>query len=299
MDRDNTPKSTNDLIAALADGELDMRNNPEALAKLAEDPQAAQRIACQQQLREACAKAMDGPEMACPDALAAKLMALADGDAADQPASAPAPQPAAPQAAYDGPPVIARIGRWAPTAVAAMILLVAGVMFMQATGNRGINTQAAAFLSVDQIDSFTGRHGMCAMDTSELKQVERFGNTSELDQLPGRLSDYFQTSTDGMQLSLDGIGYNYQLTGVCGLPGQGAVHIVYQHEDDTDRSISVWVMPATEEHDGLEDDRVYVETGTDLMHPVILWRDGGLLYLLVGDSIEDCNRAVQTLREPV
>ena len=47
----------------------------------------------------------------------------------------------------------------------------------------------------------------------------------------------------------------------------------------------------------MQQGRVYVEAGSDLMHPVIFWRQGDMLYYLVGDSMEDANKAVQTLRQ--
>jgi len=296
MDRDNTPNTLNELLAALADGELDLREHPEALAKIAEDPKAAERILTQQQLKQACAKAMDQPEMKCPDELADTLRAMSGGAShAAGSADSPSTQPAA---AYTGPSVIGRIGRWAPTAVAAVLLIAAGVLFSQAnTGGPGVNPQAASFLTVDQVQHFTGRHFDCAQKPELLKQAEQFGATTEFDQLPGKLGSYFRTSTDGMKLSLDGIGYDYQLTGACSLPGSGAVHIVYRNHDNPDRAISVWIKPIDASQDKLEEGRVYVEAGQDLSRPVIFWRDGGLLYYLVGDSLQDCDKAVQELRQ--
>lgn len=297
MEPKDTPNSIDELIAALADGELDLRENPGAMDKIAQDPQSAQRLAYQHQLREACGRAMDGPEMKCPEALAGRLLEIASADVQSAQPLQPA-QPTKPPA-YPSlrPPVLARIGRWAPTAVAAVLLLAAGVLFMQA--NSAVSPgdlRAASLIPVDQVAQFTGRHGDCALDPARLEESKRFGDATEFDQLPGKLANYFQTTTDGMHLSLDGIGYDYQLTGACGLPGKGAVHIVYRNHQDPDRAISVWVMPAREAHAVLEEGRVYSETGGDLLHPVIYWRQGDLLYYLVGDSLEDCDKAVKALR---
>ena len=297
MDRDNTPNSLNELLAALADGELDLREHPEALAKIAEDPKAAERILTQQQLKQACAKAMDRPEMKCPEDLAKTLRAMSGG-ASPKADATDSPPPAQPAAPYTGPSVIGRIGRWAPTAVAAVLLIAAGVLFTQAnvTGP-GVNAQAASFLTVDQVQHFTGRHFDCASKPELMKQAEQFGSATEFDQLPGKLGSYFRTSTDGMKLSLDGIGYDYELTGACSLPGSGAVHIVYRNHDNPDQAISVWIKPIDASQDKLEEGRVYVEAGQALSKPVIFWRDGGLLYFLVGDSLQDCDKAVQELRQ--
>jgi len=306
MQREDTPITTNELLSALADGELDLREHPDALAKLAQDPQAAQRVACLQQLKQACGKAMDRPEMKCPDELADKLRAMGAEQAAktDQSVQTHAggatvePRPAP----HSGPAVIGRVGfasRWLPAAVAAVLLIAAGVMFTASNpgGLVGVEGQAAAFLPVEQIDRFTGRHGDCTLDTGLLKNSERFGDASDFNELPGKLADYFQTSTDGLRLSLDGIGYEYQIAGACPVPGEGAVHMVYRHKNDPNRAISVWLRPVDQRHADLKEGQVYANAGEDLMHPVIYWRQGELLYYLVGDSLEDCDKAVKQLRQ--
>lgn len=299
MESNDTPNSINDLLSAMADGELDLREQPEALAKLAQDPQAAQRVACQQQLRQACAKAMDRPGMNCPDDLAAKLRAMGVEDA--DASTATNTSPARESAPYAGPPVLARIGRWVPAAVAAVLLIAAAVVYTASnpggSGLTGFAGQQASFLSVDQIDQFTGRHGDCSLDTDLVYESEKFGDATAFNQLPGKLADYFKTSTDGLRLSLDGIGYQYEIAGACTLPGKGSVHIVYKHKDHPDKAISLWVKPADDTHAGLKEGQVYANAGEDLMHPVIYWRQGGLLYYLVGDSIEDCDKAVKALRQ--
>lgn len=298
MDRDKTPNPINDLLSALADGELDVREHPDALAQIAQDAQASQRVVYQQQLKQACAKAMDTPEMKCPEALAGRLRAMgtqAQGAGADE-ALGPTQTQAAP---YAGPSVIARIGRWFPAAVAAVLLIAAGVMFSQSNPgtNSGVGSQAAAFLPVDQIDRFTGRHGDCSMNLELLYQAEKFGDANGFDELPSKIAGHFKASTDGMRLSLDGIGYQYELTGACPLPGKGAVHVVYRHKDDAKRAISLWIKPAETQHAELKPGQVYSVGGSDPLHPIIIWREGNLLYYLVGDSLEDCDKAVKELRQ--
>lgn len=293
---DNLPKTMDEMLLALADGELDFADQPQVMAKLAEDPSAAHRLAHEQRLKQACAKAMTGPEMKCPNELAGKLLAMAAGEStAAKPVTSP---PIAPQQApYAGPPVIARIGRWAPAAVAAVLLVAAGVLFSQANpGTAEINTRSIDFLNPDQITNLTGRHFDCAERPDRLKNPDQFGG-NDFEQLPGKLGDYFDTEATKLSLNLDGIGYDYQLTGTCSLPGRGAVHIVYHKQANPDQSISVWIVPAKPEHEMLTEGRVYSEVGDNLLRPVIFWRDGGLLYYLVGDSIQDCDKAVQQLRQ--
>lgn len=285
-------------IAALADGELDPREHPEAFAQLAQDAQAARKIANHQRLKTACATAMDGPDMRCPDELVAKLRALGVEEPAQAAASPKTPATSAQAGSvYHGPPVLARIGRWAPAAVAAVLLIAATVMFMQA-GNTGSGSSGsvASLLTVKDVERFDSRHSTCAEKPDVLKDHDAFGRPGDLEQLPIKLGDYFKTSADGMKLNLSGVGYDYQLTGVCGVPGSGSVHIVYQHHDTPGRAISLWLAPDDGRLNNIEPDRVYVEAGKTLDHPVIVWRSGGLIYYLVGDSLEDAHQAVDALR---
>ncbi|MEM9348529.1 MAG: hypothetical protein AAGB26_18320 [Planctomycetota bacterium] len=301
MQHDNTPKTMDEMLLAMADGELDFSDQPQVLAKIAEDPKTAHRLAYEQRLKAACAKAMDGPEMKCPNELAGKLLELAAEPAKKTaPAETTAPKQSAP-APYAGPPVIARIGRWVPAAVAAVLLLAAGVLFSQASRTTGgLDPSTASSLPVETIQQFAGRHFDCAERPDRLKNPSQFGSASDFEQLPGVLGDYFDTSADKLSLNLDGIGYEYQLTGTCSMPGSGAVHIVYHKQDNPEQSISVWIVAADNAKFGkLEEGRVYSEVGDNLLKPVIFWRDGGLLYYLVGDSIEDCDKAVQQLRRAI
>lgn len=296
MQHDDKPKTMDEMLLALADGELDFADQPQVLAAIAADPKAAHRLVHEQRLKQACCEAMDGPEMKCPNELAGRLLAMA-GDTSKKasPVAKPAPVKQAP---YAGPPIIAKIGRWAPAAVAAVLLVAAGVLFDQATSpSKGLDTQAASFLSTNDIKNLTGRHFDCAERPDRLKNPSQFGG-EDFEQLPGKLSDYFKTDANQLSLNLDGIGYDYQLAGTCSLPGSGGVHIVYHKQENPEKSISVWIVAADHAKYGkLEEGRVYTEVGDDLLKPVIFWRDGGLLYYLVGDSIEDCDKAVQQLRQ--
>jgi len=291
MEQDKTPKPISELLAALADDELCLKANPDALSQIGQDPQAAQRVACQKQLRKACAKAMDQPTMRCPDALAAKLRAIAMQDSARSASASP----------YVGPAVVGRIGRWMPAAVAAVLLLTSLVMFMQSGGSVGGTTGSslASLMTVGTVGQFDSRHRECADKPELLHDHEVFGNSAEFDRLPGKIGNYFHTSADGVRLSLDEIGYDYQLTGACTLPGNKAVHILYRHRADPSHAISLWLTADDGSFGKLEPDRVYVEAGKTLDHPVIIWRNAGMIYYLVGDSLEDAHEAVAVLQRPV
>lgn len=304
MQPQDNPQSTNDLLAALADGELDLCDQPGALAQITQaaetDASIAKQIAQHQQLKRACATAMDRPEMKCPAELAAKLSAI--GLASAEPTASPVATPAigapATSPVYAGPSVIGRIGQWAPAAIAAVLLVAATVMFMQSSG-QGTTGEPASIFTVSQIEKFDSRHLDCAAKPDILKQHDQFGEVRDLEQVRGKLADYFKVSTDGMQLSLSNMGYQYQLTGVCGIPGSGAVHIVYQHDNNADRAISLWLSPDDGKLSKLEQGRLYVETGESPDHRIYIWRSGGMIYYLVGDSFEDCDKAVKALRQSV
>ncbi|MFI4861211.1 MAG: hypothetical protein ACIAXF_11070 [Phycisphaerales bacterium JB063] len=297
---EHTPSTTPEMLAALADGELDLRNCPDAIAKLAADPQGAQRIAFQQQLCRSVASAMDGPSMRCPDALRAQVMQLVDREspaatptnaAAASPAPAPRPAPTPRQS-----PVLAQIGRWAPTAVAAVMLIAATAVFFSTSRPGMPGSAASPVLDVSTVQMFANRHMACAGDPDDqLHNNERFGK--DIQQLPGKISDYFHHRVDGVSLDLSTIRYDYQLAGACSIPGSGGVHLVYRHHDSPDRAMSLWIVPADPAlADDMQQGRVYVETADGLDHPVILWVDQGLMFYLVGDSLEDVQHAVETLR---
>ncbi len=293
MTQPNEPsESTPDLLAALADGELELGKSPEACRLLAEQPAFAAAIAYHQQLRRSVASAMDSPSMRCPDTLRAKLHQIADQAEASPPAThnTPAARP------YTGPPVLARIGRWAPAAVAAVLLIAATAVFFAGRGSGVGPTQPV--LDIRTVQAFSSRHMHCAGNPGDLlHNHERFGDS--IQQLPGHLDDYLAHSVSGLSLDLSAIDYDYQVAGVCSIPGDGAVHIVYRHHDDPARAMSLWIVDARDEITAqMEPGRVYVEAGDELDHPVILWEDSGLLFYLVGDSLEGVQQAVYTLRHP-
>lgn len=288
-------ESTPNLLAALADGELDLGQSPEACRLLAEQPESAAAIAYHQQLRRSVASAMCDTSMCCPDALRSRLHEIADQADAESPATQTPPEPVVARP-YNGPPVIARISRWAPTAVAAVMLIAATAIFF--AGRNGGVGPPQPVLDVRTVQAFGSRHMHCAGNPDELLHNHtRFGEN--IQQLPGHLGDYLQHSVDGLSLDLSSIDYDYQLAGVCSIPGDGAVHIIYRHHDDPARAMSLWIVDAKDQVTAqMQPGRVYVEAGDELDHPVILWEDNGLLFYLVGDSLEGVQQAVYALRHP-
>ncbi|MEM1353962.1 MAG: hypothetical protein AAGH88_03670 [Planctomycetota bacterium] len=299
-----TPKTTDELIAALADGELELCQCPDLFAKLADDPECGRKLAEQKKLREAICGCLQDTEPFCPDALRAQIESMCAEDdqqaKSSNPSLASAPaQPKVPSAPSSiSNPVLARIGRWVPAAVAAVLLLAAGILFSQASANSRGGDGPNALLTVSQVNQFAGRHGDCGMDPTILKDRDRFGDPESVQALPGHISDYFNRSADGMNLDLSRVGYRYQMTGACSLPSSGAIHLVYRKLGDPSKAMSLWLRP----DDGsvaIEPGRLYVEAGDNLDHPVVLWKDNGMVYYLVGDSLEDTHKAVDALRSAV
>jgi len=296
-----SPKTTDELIAALADGELEVCSCcPDLLAKLADDPCCGKKLAGQRRLRDAVCGCLEQVQSGCPDELKAKIKAMCCDDDASHTETTKSfgVQTAQPERVAGPNPVLARIGRWAPAAVAAVLLLVAGVLFSQASGSASAGDPPAALLSVSRINQFAGRHVDCGKDPAILHDHDRFGDPASVELLPGKISDYFKRSADGMNFDLSQIGYDYQMTGACSLPGRGGLHLVYRHHDDPSKAMSLWLRP----DDGsvaIEPGRLYVEAGDNLDHPVILWKANGMMYYLMGDSLEDAHQAVDMLRETV
>ncbi|MEM9020732.1 MAG: hypothetical protein AAGC44_09225 [Planctomycetota bacterium] len=299
-----TPKTTDELIAALADGELELCQCPDLFAQLANDKDCGRKLAEQKKLREAVCDCLKDNQPSCPDELRAKIESLCAREDEQTMATDPTPAsiPASPQTVHrttpSTNPVLARIGRWVPAAVAAVLLLAAGILFSQASANSRGGDGPNALLTVSQVNQFAGRHGDCGMDPTILKDRDRFGDPESVQALPGHISDYFKRSADGMNLDLSRVGYRYQMTGACSLPSSGAIHLVYRKLGDPSKAMSLWLSP----DDGsvaIEPGRLYVEAGDNLDHPVVLWKDNGMVYYLVGDSLEDTHKAVDALRGAV
>lgn len=273
-------------LAALTDADpdatLDASARDAAAVDAGGDAALDERIAEQERLRGACARAMDGPEHRCPDELRARLTA-----ATAEPARAAEPPPA--------PQVAGRIGprRWVGALAAAALIAVSTVAVVGTlrtlrpgptpTGVAGV----VQVLNDGQAAAFDGRHRVCGSDPTTLFQTERFPET--LDGLDARLTDVIDASLGLARLDLSSLGFRYRGAGHCNVPGPGAVHVVYRN--DTGQALSLWLRP----DDGglnLEPGRLY---GPPADGPqagrILVWRDGDVVLYLVGDLPGDVERA--------
>ncbi len=284
-------------LPAFADGELDVELNLKVLEQMAMDPTNTRRVMHQQQLRKACAAAMCKPEYCCPAPLKANIASLVCESTDD------APPLAAPlltddnalpyrksQAAHDG--VLARIGHWAPAAVAAVLLIGALAVFF--TPRTGIET-AGVLVSDQQLELFGRRHSTCSSDLGKL--VSNIPSPTNIAALPGTIDDYFGDTAGQIDSALDlsVLGYTYEQVGTCSVPGRRSVHVVYKAAPDSGRtgSISLWIKPDTGKAPITPGVLHTAETPSG--NPVLLWKRDGRVYYLVGDARDDAQQAAQML----
>ncbi len=293
-------------LAAFADGELDGAQNLEVLKRLKEDPATAGRVEDQQKLRQAVAAAMDGPEYKAPAALRDQLMQLAKSTPAES--DSPSETTIATQVSdttdrAGGPPdspVLAVIGRWIPAAVAAILLIGALVVFNQNNNRYRLGDtpnliNASNVLNASIVDQFGDRHFKCARHMAKMHGVDKL--PQNLTELPGALSEYFHEPINPEVLDFSELGYEFDVAGLCLIPGKGAVHVVYQSKASTGQtdSLSLWMRPY-EEGTSIEPDKLYASKATEETYPMVVWHHGDMVYYLVGDNHETVERAFDLIR---
>jgi hypothetical protein len=289
------------LLTAFADGELEGEQNRQVLKRLSQNPALADRITEQQELRKAVARAMDDPSMKAPADLRDRIARMSR----ETPGTS-APSPTA-NRADTGSPVLAVIGRWLPATVAALFFIGALVALNMAgsrdngTGNNtvahanGLITQGNV-LNASLVDQFGNRHFKCSRHIAPIHGADKF--PQDLARLPGALSEYFHESIDPELIDFSGLGYEFDMAGLCILPGKGAVHMIYKSQPDTGHSdmLSLWMRPY-EEGSGIEADRLYTTADPRENFPMIVWRHGDMVYYLVGDTYDTVERAFEAIRD--
>jgi len=294
----NQPMDDNEVrryVEAFADGELDVEHSLRLLERMAMDPQTTKRVLHQQQLRQRTAKVMGEPGEA-PASLRQQIEQMAQ--------ATPAPGQTPPRASNSAarqrrgttrPGVIARLGRWMPAAAAALLLLVTVSII-------GLNQQstpaapgADALLTSNLVDRFERRHVRCSQGVQSLYKPWLF--PAQVNELPGALDGYFDRKVQLPAFDLSALGYEYKQAGQCRIPGRGAVHVLYRAKAETGRSdtLSLWMRP----DDGrleLEAGRMYEAAGEDAPHPVLIWKQDGMVFHLVGDALDRVQHAAAHLR---
>ncbi len=270
-------------ISAFADGELSGQPRQEMLSRSASDEQVAAKVSHQRQLRDAVARAMDRSDLAAPAALRSRIEAIADD--ADR-------VEAAEGGAFHEPAVVGWIGRWAPAAAAAVLFIAA--LAVVNLGRGPTPPPGAGIIPVGQVEMLTKRHVSCSTDVSKLYEIEGMTDTASISALPAALAQTLGHATPGLDLS--GIGYNFERIGSCPIPGKDAVHLIYRADPSTGRAdrMSLWIFP----DDGrlpIPAGAIYVAADDQYAHPVLVWRNAGIAYFLVGDSMEGVEKAADML----
>jgi hypothetical protein len=275
-------------LMAFADGELEGEAKAKLLRQLAEQPDDARALLHQQQLRDAVAKSIDSQTPVMPEDLRRRIAALAE----------PTPQTPA-----DTAPIarLGFVGRWMPAAVAAALLIGAVVVLnimmrldqpQPATPSAGSQFASSIMdmhlINDEAIDRFTKRHKTCATTPSSLMASDW---PDSLERLPGAISQHLGTQANAV-MDLTALGYQYAGAGPCHTPGDKSAHLVY-HRDTSDgrrESISLWISPDDGRYD-IPEQQIYRVSDPTAEHPVLLWRNDGVIYYIVADAPLDGEKA--------
>ncbi len=275
----------NKHLAAFADGELDTPETLRVLEHMAADPVVTKRVIHQQQLRQAVGRVISQNSSPAPEALRQKIQQLA--------ASRPR-QPNVPTAPLTGrrtgspsdPAASKRavLARWVPLA-AALIALSAFIFLTRKSADHPISQARYAM--------FINRHGSCSRKIELLMHTERF--PQNITKLPSAVAGFLDNPLSS-GLDLSAIGYEFHAVGECNVPGGKSVHLIYRAKDDPSGqdTISLWIRQYRNSPD-IEPDRPYLLTGVGVTDPLILWRQQGMVFYLVGNSLASVETAKNLL----
>ena len=303
LEHDDTPA----LLAAFADGELTDDQASRLCDCVSGNPDCVRRVMHEQRLRRACAKVMASETQRCPDEVRRRLDAILQEPAAPSESIREPGRPrpgASGERPGDGP---AR-GRWLPAAVAAVLLLGAVGVYLAAgsdnsggagdgsvSGGSGVSGGDAAVLPASHVQRFETRHVRCSVGEAPMMKGELFPAT--LDGLDPVLAELVDASAAGASLDLSAAGFDYALAGVCPVPGEDAVHLIYTAAEpdeagppDRRAALSLWIQHDPSRSD-LKPGVPYVAADADHPHPMVVWRERDTVFYLVGDSMQDVERA--------
>ncbi len=278
-------------IAAYTDGELSPEQSMHLMKELAGDPNGAGRIMHQHQLKQSVAKVMIASSIEAPADLRAKITVMAE----TLPSSMPEQTIEDERVNSHRPDVIARIGRWMPAAVAAVLFIGAATLYTQMMVIHPNEHVTANVMTASLVERFRSRHMECCKDPE--KMMQQFHSPTDIESLPGALEDYFgQPLKDTPPLDLEVMGYQFAKAGNCLIPGMEAVHMIYKPKPETSYqgSISLWIRP----NDGsleLAEGKLYTARGLDETRPLLMWQTGGVVYYLIGDSMTTVRQAANIL----
>ena len=289
LEHDDTPA----LLAAFADGELTDDQASRLCDCVSGNPDCVRRVMHEQRLRRACAKVMAGETRRCPDDLRRRLDTLL------QPPDAASPPPVDELYQPRRPRRDPRFTRWVPAAIAAVLLLGAIAVFTVSNGDAasgdGETSGGDTVFTAAHLQQFETRHVRCSVGEAPMMRGELFPAT--LDGLDPVLAELVDASAAGASLDLSAAGFDYALAGVCPVPGDDAVHLIYTAAEPDDAgppdrraALSLWIQHDPSRTD-LEAGVPYVAADADHPHPMVVWRERDTVFYLVGDSMQDVERA--------
>ncbi|MFG0326926.1 MAG: anti-sigma factor family protein [Phycisphaerales bacterium JB037] len=277
------------MLRAAADGELTPQQQARLDAHLATHPADADRIAFEQQLRGACAKAMVGP--ICPDSLRARIAQIANEATSNEASLAGALGAHAGETRKRGF-WLGENRRVLQALAAAVAVLVGGAFIWQVARLSSpalTESDAGAMLA-----SFVaGEHSNCVDDPARASKF----TIRELPAAPAMLASIL--GSEPTLPDLADLGFRFLDAGKCHVPGKGrSAHLRFETDGSAlsprGVSISLFVQEARESDLHLEEGRTYVfEPTIEYAHSaerVYAWRVGGLKYYLVGEDLDICER---------
>lgn len=279
-------KEARKYLAAFADGELDVEQLLSVLDHMSMNPQSTRRVMHQQQLRQAVGRVMQHHTPSPSDELRQQVEDLFDQDVPPQ-------TPATPQLA------VVTFRRWVPTIVAAVLLICTLAILGVQSYSQGRSNGSILRISLDESElrkttrSFQHRHVECAGLPGSLVESDRF--PTDLAVLPRHINDYLGTWPTPA-LDLTKLGYRFERVGKCTLPGGQSMHMIYRAMPETGRrdTMSLW-MKVDDRALDLEPGRIYAATDQNAVHPILVWRQGNMIYYLVGDVTSPMSSSVRGL----
>ncbi len=271
-------------VQAFADGELTGNQSAELLDQMAADPQVTKQVKHQQQLRDAVGRHLVAATPVTPDDLRQKVQAAMTSS----PSTVQAGEPRA-----ESNPIIARIGRWMPAAVAAMLLIATGLMLYVARTDSGAPAgDQTALIQPAKVNQFARRHVTCTTQTAQLHVM---ASVDSLGDAPEAIARHIGTPPP-RGLDLSSIGYTFDQIGECRVPCKQAVHLIYRADakDGRHDAISLWLSPY-QGQPGIEENKLYEVTSDDFPHPMMMWRHGKTVYHLMGDQSKAVKQASSQL----
>jgi anti-sigma factor RsiW len=258
-------------LTAFADGNLDPARSADVLEFMARRPHEARVMARSMRFRGEVGRQIISATPPVSQSLRDRLRVVVEKDAADE-------------AARALPPWRARSQAWLGLAAAALFFIAVGLSFgrlMFGSSLRSTPAPASVVAAVTHIH----------VDCSRAPSLHHAPFPHELGELSDQLKQYLGKPNPWPDLSP--IGLQYIGAGPCSAPMQGTVHLLYKSTRAfyTD-TVSLFVQPYRGQISAVEG-KLYWAAGIDSPHPMLVWRQSGLVFYLVGDGSHEVVAAAQ------